>query len=143
MLELETIPTLLHTIWIVLRKYPEINLVRILTLVFKYFGQYDVGTAGAARRLLDVVQGPGVQLCIFLPPIFFILIKDFFMGEILSFKPSVAKVLKMQQKLYFLYLYEWPFQLPICLFVCLFIYLVWYTKAYCTSQAALKYYKRH
>ena len=49
--------------------------------------------------------------------------KGFFMGEILSFKPSVAKVLKMQQKLYFLYLYEWPFKLPICLFVCLFIYL--------------------
>ena len=123
MLELETIPTLLHMIWIVLSKYTEINLVRILTLVFKYIIHYDVGTAGAAA-VRKCSTGAGSSIMLFSTPNIFHSNKGFFMGEILSFKPSVAKVLKMQQKLYFLYLYEWPFQLPICLFVCLFIYLV-------------------
>ena len=123
MLELETIPTLLHMIWIVLSKYTEINLVRILTLVFKYIIHYDVATAGAAA-VTRFSTGAGSSIMFFSTPNIFHSNKGFFMGEILSFKPSVAKVLKMQQKLYFLYLYEWPFKLPICLFVCLFIYLV-------------------
>ena len=94
MLELETIPTLLHIIWIVLRKYTEINLVRILTLVFKYIGHNDVGTAGAAS-VTRCSTGAGSSIMLFSTPNIFHSNKGFFMAEILSFKPSVVKVFKM------------------------------------------------
>ena len=124
LLRQETIPTPLQIIWVLFRKYVEISLVRFIYLVFKYIWHYDVDTAEPAAAAFTCSTGAGSSIMLFATPNIFYSNKGFFMGEILSFKPSVARVLKMLQKLYFLYLYKWSFQLPICLLVCLFIYLV-------------------
>ena len=124
LLRQETIPTPLQIIWILLRKYVEISSVRFLYLVFKYIWHYDVDTAEPAATAFTCSTGARSSIMLFSTPNIFYSNKGMLMCEISSFKQSVARVLKMLQKLYFLYLYKWSFQLPICLLVCLFIYLV-------------------
>ena len=124
LLRQETIPTPLQIIWILLRKYVEISLVRFLYLVFKYIWHYDVDTAEPAAAAFTCSTGAGSSIKLIYTPNIFHSNKAFLIGETSSFRSSVGKVLKMLQILYFEYFYEWPFPLPICLSVCLLIYLI-------------------
>ena len=121
MLELETIPTLLHMIWIVLSKYTEINLVRILTLVFKYIIHYDVGTAGAAA-VRKCSTGAVSSIMLFSTPNIFHSNKGFFYGRNFIFQTKCSKSIKNATKAVF-FVFVWMTLQIANLFVCLFIYL--------------------